>query len=125
MQIVYVMEVIDPLERPNGASYVRRFMNETRASVGEVQRAIRFGFQAYVDRAGRMRVTTQTTAHEHLRIVGDGLARAARQRRPRTTPQRPSPDPGRRRLRPRGIGEPVALTADPITTVVRDRAGVP
>ena len=29
-------------------------------------RRSRFGFEAYVDEVGRMRVTTQTTAHEHL-----------------------------------------------------------
>jgi hypothetical protein len=67
MQIVYVMEVIDPLERPNGARYVRRFMYETREQAwAKHSEAIRFGFQAYVDQVGRMRVTTQTTAHEHL-----------------------------------------------------------
>ena len=67
MQIVYVMEVIDPLESPNGARYVRRFTYETREQAwAKYSEAIRFGLEAYVDEVGRMRVTTQTTAHEHL-----------------------------------------------------------
>ncbi len=67
MQIVYVMEVIDPLESPNGSRYVRRFTYETREQAwARYSEAIRFGLEAYVDEVGRMRVTTQTTAHEHL-----------------------------------------------------------
>ena len=67
MQIVYVMEVIDPLESPNGARYVRRFTYETREQAwARYSEAIRFGLEAYVDEVGRMHVTTQTTAHEHL-----------------------------------------------------------
>ena len=67
MQIVYVMEVIDPLESPNGGRYVRRFTYETREQAwARYSEAIRFGLVAYVDEVGRMRVTTQTTAHEHL-----------------------------------------------------------
>jgi hypothetical protein len=67
MQIVYVMEVIDPLESPNGARYVRRFTYETREQAwARYSEAIRFGLEAYVDEVGRMQVTTQTTAHEHL-----------------------------------------------------------
>jgi len=67
MQIVYVMEVIDPLESPNGARYVRRFTYETREQAwARYSEAIRFGLEAYVDEVRRMRVTTQTTAHEHL-----------------------------------------------------------
>jgi len=67
MQIVYVMEVIDPLESPNGARYVRRFTYETREQAwARYSEAIRFGLEAYVDEVGRMHVTTQTTGHEHL-----------------------------------------------------------
>ena len=67
MQIVYVMEVIDPLESPNGARYVRRFTYETREQAwARYSEAIRFGLEAYVDEVSRMHVTTQTTAHEHL-----------------------------------------------------------
>jgi hypothetical protein len=67
MQIVYVMEVIDPFERPRGARYVRRFTYETREQAwARYSEAIRFGFEAYVEEVGRMRVTTQTTAHEDL-----------------------------------------------------------
>ncbi len=67
MQIVYVMEVIDPLESRNGARYARRFTYETREQAwARYSDAIRFGLEAYVDEVGRMRVTTQTTAHEHL-----------------------------------------------------------
>jgi hypothetical protein len=67
MQIVYVMEVIDPLESSDGARYVRRFTYETREQAwARYSEAIRFGFEAYVDEVGRMSVTTQTTAHEHL-----------------------------------------------------------
>ena len=67
MQIVYVMEVIDPLESPNGARYVRRFTYETREQAwARYSEAIRFGLEAYVDEVGRMHVTNQTTAHEHL-----------------------------------------------------------
>ena len=66
MQIVYVMDVIDPLERPNGARYVRRFTYETREQAwAKYSEAIRFGLEAYVDEVGRMRLTTQTSAHEH------------------------------------------------------------
>jgi hypothetical protein len=67
MQIVYVMEVIDPLESPNGARYVRRFTYETREQAwARYSEAIRFGLEAYVDEVGRMHVTNQTTAHEQL-----------------------------------------------------------
>jgi len=67
MQIVYVMEVIDPLESPNGARYVRRFTYETREQAwARYSEAIRFGLVAYVDQVGRMGDTTQTTAHEDL-----------------------------------------------------------
>ena len=67
MQIVYVMEVIDPFERPRGARYVRRFTYETREQAwARYSEAIRFGLEAYVDEVGRMPVTTQTIAHEHL-----------------------------------------------------------
>jgi len=67
MQIVYVMEVIDPLESLNGARYVRRFTYETREQAwARYSEAIRFGLEAYVDEVGRMHVTTPTTAHEHL-----------------------------------------------------------
>jgi hypothetical protein len=101
MQIVYVMEVIDPLERPNGARYVRRFTYETREQAwARYTEAIRFGLEAYVDEVGRMRVTTQTTAHEHLSRSSVAAWHAPRD-------------------------EPVAVTADPITTVDRDRARVP
>jgi hypothetical protein len=66
MQIVYVMEVIDPLESPNGARYVRRFTYETREQAwARYSEAIRFGLEAYVDEVGRMHVA-QTIAHEHL-----------------------------------------------------------
>ena len=79
MQIVYVMEVIDPLERPNGARYVRRFTYETREQAwARYSEAIRFGFEAYVDEVGRMRVTTQTTAHEHLNRSSVAARRAPR-----------------------------------------------
>ena len=78
MQIVYVMEVIDPLEGPNGARYVRRFTYETREQAwARYSEAIRFGFEAYVDEVGRMRVTTQTTAHEHLSSRSSVAARRA------------------------------------------------
>ena len=67
MQIVYVMDVIDPLETLNGARYVRRFTYETREQAwAKYSEAIRFGLEAYVDEVGRMRVTTQTAAYEHL-----------------------------------------------------------
>jgi hypothetical protein len=66
MQIVYVMEVIDHLERPNSARYVRRFTYETREQAwAKYTEAIRFGFEAYVEEVGRMPVKTQTVAHEH------------------------------------------------------------
>jgi hypothetical protein len=66
MQIVYVMEVIDPFER-RGARYVRRFTYETREQAWvRYSEAIRFGFEAYVEEVGRMRVTTETTAHADL-----------------------------------------------------------
>lgn len=66
MQIVYVMEVIDHLERSNGAGYVRRFTYETREQAwAKYSEAIRFGFEAYVEEVGRMPVKTKTTAHEH------------------------------------------------------------
>jgi hypothetical protein len=66
MQIVYVMEVIDHLERPNSSRYVRRFTYETREQAwAKYSEAIRFGFEAYVEEVGRMTVKTQTTEHEH------------------------------------------------------------
>ena len=65
MQIVYVMEVIDHLERPDSARYVRRFTYETREQAwAKYSEAIRFGFEAYVEEVGRMPVRTQTPAHE-------------------------------------------------------------
>lgn len=65
MQIVYVMEVIDHLENPNSARYVRRFTYETREQAwAKYSEAIRFGFEAYVEEVGRMPVKTQTTARE-------------------------------------------------------------
>ena len=84
MQIVYVMEVIDPLESPDGARYVRRFTYETREQAwARYTEAIRSGFEAYVDEVGRMSVTTQTTAHEHL-----GRSSVAAWRAPRDSPVR-------------------------------------
>lgn len=79
MQIVYVMEVIDHLERPNSARYVRRFTYETREQAwAKYSEAIRFGFEAYVEEVGRMRVQTQTTAHEHARRPSVAAWRAPR-----------------------------------------------
>jgi len=79
MQIVYVMEVIDPLERPNGARYVRRFTYETREQAwARYSEAIRCGFEAYVDEVGRMHATTRTTAHEHLSSSSVAAWRAPR-----------------------------------------------
>jgi hypothetical protein len=79
MQIVYVMEVIDPLESRNGARYVRRFTYETREQAWvRYSEAIRFGLEAYVDEVGRMRVTTQTTAHEHFGRSSVAAGRAPR-----------------------------------------------
>ena len=67
MKIVYVMEVIDVLDGPNSARYVRRFTYETREQAwAKYSEAIRFGFEAYVEEVGRMRMMTQTTAHEHV-----------------------------------------------------------
>jgi hypothetical protein len=67
MQIVYVMEVIDPLESLDGARYARRFTYKTREQAwARYSEAIRFGLEAYVDEVGRMQDTTQTTAQEHL-----------------------------------------------------------
>ena len=95
MQIVYVMEVIDPLESPNGARYARRFTYETREQAWvRYSEAIRFGLEAYVDEVGRMSVTTQTTAHEHVsgssvadsRAPRDGAVRERRRSGQRSKP---------------------------------------
>jgi hypothetical protein len=98
MQIVYVMDVIDPLERPNGARYVRRFTYETREQAwARYSEAIRFGFEAYVDEVGRTRVTTQTTAHEHLSRSSVAAWRAPRDsalRERRRSGQRRNPGGG-------------------------------
>jgi hypothetical protein len=98
MQIVYVMEVIDPLERPDGARYVRRFTYETREQAwARYSEAIRFGFEAYVDEVGRMRVATQTTAHDHLSRSSVAARRAPRDsavRERRRSGQRRNPGGG-------------------------------
>lgn len=66
MQIVYVMEVIDPIEKQRGARGVRRFTYETREEAWtKYSEAIRFGFQAYVQVVGRMR-GAPTLPHEHV-----------------------------------------------------------
>jgi hypothetical protein len=79
MQIVYAMEVIDPLERPNGARYVGRFTYETHEQAwAKYSEAIRFGFEAYIEKVGRMRVTSQTSAHEHLSRSSVAARRAPR-----------------------------------------------
>lgn len=79
MQIVYVMEVIDLLERPNSARYARRFTYETREQAWtKYSEAIRFGFEAYVEEVGRIRVTTQKTAHEHVSRSSVVASRAPR-----------------------------------------------
>lgn len=80
MQIVYTMEVIDPLERPNGARYVGRFTYETHEQAwAKYSEAIRFGFEAYVEKVGRVRVTSQTSAHEHLSRSSVEARRAPRE----------------------------------------------
>lgn len=98
MQIVYVMEVIDPLESPNGSRYVRRFTYETREQAwARYSEAIRFGLEAYVDEVGRVGVTTQTTAHEHLSRSSVAAWRAPRDsavRERRRSGQRPNPGGG-------------------------------
>ena len=85
MQIVYVMEVIDPLERPISARYVRRFTYETREQAwAKYSEAIRFGFEAYVEEVGRMRVPAQATERfsrssvEALRAPRGSVAREER-----------------------------------------------
>jgi hypothetical protein len=53
MQIVYAMDVIDPLAR-GSARYVRRFTYATREEAwSKYSEAIRFGFEAYVEEVGR------------------------------------------------------------------------
>lgn len=89
MQIVYVMEVIDPVERHHGARYVRRFTYETREEAwARYGVAIRFGFEAYVEGVRRFRgartsphghVATSSSAHAS-HVPRDGVGRA----RPRT-----------------------------------------
>lgn len=62
MQIVYAMDVIDPMARGN-ARYVRRFTYETREEAwSKYREAIRFGFEAYVEEVGRMRGAKQTAS---------------------------------------------------------------
>ena len=98
MQIVYVMEVIDPLERPNGARYVRRFTYETREQAwARYSEAIRFGLEAYVDEVRRMHVTTQTTEREHLSrssVAASPAPRDSAVRERRRSGQRSNPGGG-------------------------------
>jgi hypothetical protein len=85
MQIVYVMEVIDPVERHDGARYVRRFTYETREEAwARYSQAIRFGFVAYVEGVGRFR-GAQTLPRGHVarsssaqasRVPHDGVGHA-------------------------------------------------
>ena len=84
MQIVYVMEVIDPVVR-SGIRYVRRFTYETREEAwARYSEAIRFGFEAYVEGVGRLR-GAPTSPHGHVatsssapasRVPRDGVGRA-------------------------------------------------
>jgi hypothetical protein len=63
MQIVYAMEVIDPVASQDGTRYVRRFTYETREEAwAKYTEAIRFGFEATVEQVGRMRSTKQTAS---------------------------------------------------------------
>jgi len=63
MQMVYAMDVIDPVSRENRTRYVRRFMYETREEAwAKYSEAIRFGFEAYVEEVGRMRGAKQTVS---------------------------------------------------------------
>lgn len=65
MQIVYVMEVIDPVERQRGAKPVRRFTYETREEAwAKYSDAIRSGFEVYVEEVGRIRGAS--TWHGHV-----------------------------------------------------------
>jgi hypothetical protein len=64
MRIVYSMEVVDPVARPDGVCYVRRFSYETREEAwAKYAEAIRFGFAATVEEVGRgLRVTETAPA---------------------------------------------------------------
>lgn len=79
MQIVYVMEVIDPVERHSGVRCVRRFTYETRAEAwARYSEAIRFGFEAYVEEVGRLR-GAPTSPHGHVaRSSSTPVSRASR-----------------------------------------------
>lgn len=63
MQIVYAMDVIDPVATKNGTRCVRRFTYETREEAwAKYIEAVRFGFEAYVEEVGRMREAEQTVS---------------------------------------------------------------
>lgn len=67
IQIVYAMEVVDPVERHDGARYVRRFTYETREEAwAKYSEAIRSGFDVNVEAVGRIRVLKRTSSHQHL-----------------------------------------------------------
>lgn len=73
MQIVYAMDVIDPVATGD-ERYVRRFTYETREEAwSKYSEAIRFGFVAYVEAVGRIRGADRTAparaeGHTDLRL---------------------------------------------------------
>lgn len=95
MQIVYVMEVIDPVERHGGARCVRRLTYGTREEAWTKYReAIRFGFEAYVEEVRRTH-GVPTSSHERVARSSAAASRSARGgHRARTTPQGPRSEPG-------------------------------
>jgi hypothetical protein len=63
MEIVYAMEVIDPVASQDGKRYVRRFTYETREEAwAKYTEAIRCGFEATVEQIGRRRSPKQPTS---------------------------------------------------------------
>jgi hypothetical protein len=62
MQIVYAMDVIEPVAGGSGG-YVRRFTYESREEAwSKYSEAIRFGFEAYVEEVGRIRGSKQAVS---------------------------------------------------------------
>lgn len=61
MQIVYAMDVFDPISRRDGARHIRRFTYETREEAwAKYTEAIRFGFEATVEEVVRRRRARHT-----------------------------------------------------------------
>jgi hypothetical protein len=63
MEIVYAMEVVDPVASQDGMRYVRRFSYETRDEAwAKYAEAVRCGFEATVEEVGRMPRSRETAS---------------------------------------------------------------